>query len=247
MSIRLAAIAALAAVGLCGCAGTSTAAPAETLRVFAAASLADAFTEIAADFEAAHPDADVRLTFAGSADLAAQIAEGAPADVFASANEAQMAAVRDATATPVDFATNTLTIVVPAGNPARIDGLADLTRADVTTVVCAPQVPCGTATTLVAAGAGMTLSPASEESSVTDVLGKVSTGQADAGIVYVTDVARAAGVESVPLEGADAVTNVYPIARLIDSEVNALADEFIAHVTSAEGRAVLAGYGFGAP
>ncbi|WNM25459.1 molybdate ABC transporter substrate-binding protein [Demequina capsici] len=222
----------------------------QTVTVLAAASLTDVFTEIADDFEAAHPGVKVSLSFAGSSTLAEQVLEGAPADVLATANEATMAQVSDQIGTdPQIFATNTLTIAVPSGDPAGIGGLADLTRDDVRLVVCAPQVPCGAATQKVADAEGVTLSPVSEESNVTDVLGKVASGEADAGIVYVTDLARADGVEQVALDGADAAVNLYPITSLPggDGSPTSLADAFVQAVLSDAGQAVLARAGFGAP
>jgi molybdate transport system substrate-binding protein len=219
----------------------------ETLDVYAAASLTEAFTAIAADFEAEHPEVDVRLTFAGSSELAAQIREGAPADVFASANEAQMQAIADLVRSPREFASNTLAIAVPRGNPGHITGVDDLARPAIALVICAPQVPCGSATQTVAAASGLSLAPRSEESSVTDVLGKVAAGEADAGIVYVTDLARATGVDRVPLAHADAAVNRYPIAVVDDSDVTELGEAFIAAVLGPDGAAELARLGFGPP
>ncbi|WP_062521201.1 molybdate ABC transporter substrate-binding protein [Demequina silvatica] len=219
-----------------------------TLWVLAAASLTEVLEEIAEGFEADHPGVDVVGNYAGSSDLAAQLLEGAPADVFISADEANMDKVEGLVAgTPTVVATNTLTIVVPEGNRAGVAGLADLADDAVVTVVCAPQVPCGAATAALAAGAGVTLSPASEEQNVTDVLGKVSAGQADAGIVYVTDVARGYGVEAVPIDGAGSVVNRYPAAALTRAAQPALAQEFVAYLGGPEAQAVLAAAGFGAP
>jgi molybdate transport system substrate-binding protein len=218
-----------------------------TLQVFAAASLTEVFDEIAQDFEAANPGTNVEFNFAGSSDLATQITEGAPADVFASANEKQMDAVGDAVTDPQLFATNTLTIVVPQDNPAGITGLQDLTNAGVKLVICAPEVPCGAATVTLEENEGVTLAPVSEESNVTDVLGKVASGEADAGIVYVTDIARAAGVKSVDLQGAAKVVSAYPIGTLGASEHPDEAQAFVDWVLSDAGQATLAEYGFGAP
>jgi len=243
-----------AAVSLTACAPdaqphsrTATAAGDVTLTVFAAASLKDAFTELGATFEATHPGVDVRFSFAGSADLAAQITEGAPADVFASANERQMDAVGEAVREPQLLASNTLTIAVPSDNPAGVGGLMDLENAAVRLVICAPEVPCGAATAALADAQGVTFHPVSEESNVTDVLGKVASGEADAGIVYVTDIARATDVDGVAIEGAESAVNRYPIGALATSEHAELADAFVALVLADAGQAVLASYGFGAP
>lgn len=225
--------------------------PDGTLTVFAAASLTTTFTELGNGFEQRNPGASVDFSFAGSSSLATQIIEGAPADVFASADTATMRGVTDADLVdgePVTFATNTLAIAVPAGNPASVGSFADLARPGVRTVVCAPQVPCGAATAQVQRLTGITVTPVSEFLSVTDVLGTVSSGEADAGIVYVTDV-RAAGsrVESVPFPEARSVVNDYPIARVAGSQHGALAAAFIAFVTGPAGRAVLEAAGFGTP
>lgn len=222
-----------------------------TLTVYAAASLTSTFEQIAADFEAAHDGVSVELSFAGSSDLVAQIQQGAPADVFASADTANMdklAAEGLVARTPADFAANTLTIAVPPGNPAAVSSLADLADDDLNLVVCAPEVPCGAATERVERAGGVSLSPASEEQSVTDVLNKVITGEADAGLVYVTDV-RAAGdqVEGIELPEADEVVNVYPLAALADSAQPELAQEFVEAVLGPDGQEVLSDAGFAAP
>ena len=152
------------------------------------------------------------------------------------------------TATPADFATNTLMIAVPPGNPAGVASLADLTADDLNLVVCAPEVPCGAAAERVETTAGLTFSPVSEEQSVTDVLNKVITGEADAGLVYVTDV-RAAGdqVEGIEFPESDGAVNVYPVAALGDSAQPELAQEFVEAVLGPDGQQVLADAGFAAP
>lgn len=258
-------VAAGAALALAACTGTTSPATTATappdasdielsgsITLFAAASLTATFTELADEFMAALPGTRVTLTFAGSSDLVTQITEGAPADVFASADEPNMQKLTDAglidPADPIPFATNVLTIAVPPGNPAGVASFADLAKPDVATVVCAPQVPCGRATEAIEQSTGVTLMPVSEESSVTDVLGKVSSGEADAGLVYVTDVKGAGGaVEGIDFaESANAV-NVYPIAPVSASQNPALAAAFVGFVTSPSGRAVLDAAGFGAP
>lgn len=221
------------------------------ITVFAAASLKGTFTELATRFEAKHPGTTVSLSFAGSSDLVTQITAGAPADVFASAdtrNMARLSAAGLVDGNPVDFATNTLEIVVPPSNPASIGSFADLARPGVKTVICQAQVPCGSATVEVEAAAGVRLTPVSEELSVTDVLGKVSSGEADAGLVYVTDVrAAAASVEGIPFAGSARSVNTYPIAALGGSTSPAVSAAFVRFVVGPIGRSVLAAAGFGSP
>ncbi|GAB4589964.1 molybdate ABC transporter substrate-binding protein [Nocardia sp. IFM 10818] len=236
---------------LSGCGSPDSGTDTKTVTVFAAASLKQVFTRLGADYEAAHPGTTVQFSFAGSSDLAAQLNQGAPADVFASADNANMDKVVKTgriTDTPTTFATNTLTIVTPPGNPKRIASLADLSKPGVQLVVCAPQVPCGTATRTVTAAAGVTIAPVSEESSVSDVLAKVTAGQADAGLVYVTDAAGAgAKVTTVPFPESMSAVNTYPIAVVADSPASAAAREFLRLVTGPEGRKALTEAGFGAP
>jgi molybdate transport system substrate-binding protein len=221
------------------------------LTVFAAASLTEPFTVLEQRFEAGHPDVDVRVNMAGSAQLATQIVEGAPADVFASADEANMAKVVGEgriDGQPKVFATNVLTIAVPPGNPAGITGLADLTRDGLVVVVCAPEVPCGAATERVEQRAGVTLRPESEEQDVKSVLNKVRTGVADAGLVYVTDVASAGeAVDGVGFPEADEAVNRYPIAVVTGSQHSALARDFADFVSGGPGRQELGKVGFGTP
>lgn len=250
--MRRFALAAAAAValglGACG-SGPEATGDEETIVVGAASSLGESFEQIAEDFEQEHPDVEVRLTFSGSANLAAQIDAGADYDVFASADESNMDRVSDLVdGQPQTFATNTLTIVTEPGNPEQVSGLQDLADEQLEIVVCAPRVPCGAAAQDLADREGVDLAPDSEESKVTDVLAKVRTGQADAGLVYATDAARAGeDVDSVTPKGADAVVNEYPIARLDDSGAPDAAQAFIDHVTGPEGRKVLRQKGFGAP
>ncbi|WP_253904164.1 molybdate ABC transporter substrate-binding protein [Arthrobacter sp. Br18] len=222
-----------------------------SITVFAAASLRAPFTEVAEGYEAQNPGTTVVFSFAGSSDLATQLLEGAPADVFASADTRSMAALTEAfpfRGEPVVFATNSLEIAVPPGNPTAITSFADLADDGVRSVVCAERVPCGTATAALEEVVGVTLSPVSEESSVTDVLGKVSSGEADAGVVYATDVQAAAGaVEGIIVPEAGEVINAYPIAVLADSANEDAASKFAAYVLSTAGQAVLEAAGFGAP
>jgi molybdate transport system substrate-binding protein len=227
----------------------SSAKPAGTITVFAAASLKATFTELARIFETENPGTTVTLSFAGSSDLASQINQGAPADVFASADTANMKKLQDAAladGTPRNFATNTLAIAVPPGNPAGISALKDLARPGVKLVVCARQVPCGAAAAKVAGAAGIALAPVSEENAVTDVLGKVTSGEADAGLVYGTDVkAAGAKVDGIEFPESQGAVNTYPIAGVASGRNKATAQAFIGLGTGAEGQKILATAGFG--
>lgn len=269
-NLRTSLLAGLAALGLAltGCAGSpattpSAAEPAPsspaaespqpsetTLTVFAAASLTQTFTDLGATFEADHPGVKVSFNFAGSSDLVAQIQQGAPADVFASADEKNMTKATDdklIAGEPVIFATNVLSIAVPPDNPAKITGLADLAKEGVQLVICAPEVPCGAATVKVAEAAGITLKPVSEEANVKDVLAKVENG-ADAGLVYATDVAAAKGkVLGIDFPESAGAVNRYPIGAVANAANADLAAEFVALVTGPTGQKVLAEAGFGQP
>ena len=219
-----------------------------TLTVFAAASLTTAFTELADRFEVDHPGVTVRLSVGGSSDLATQILAGAPADVFASADAATMTVLGEVAVEPQDLATNTLQIAVPPDNPAGIESFADLARHGVRLVVCAPEVPCGRASEAGAEATDVQLNPVSREQSVTDVLGKVSSGEADAGLVYVTDVLGAGeAVEGIAVPEVAAVATTYRIATVADSPQEELARQFVAFVLAESGQAVLEADGFGAP
>lgn len=246
MKRALALVAALTVLTACGSERDSATGD-STLTVFAAASLKKVFTELEDDFEATNPGVDLRFSFAGSSDLAAQLQAGAPADVFASADQPTMdKVIADGRITSSRaFATNVLAIVTAPGNPKEINSFRDLTKGGVSVVVCAPQVPCGRATQKVAGAAQVTLRPVSEESSVADVLTKVTSGQADAGLVYVTDAASAgAKVSTVAIPEASAAVNTYPIGAVEDS---AAAGKFIDLVTGPTGRRVLTEAGFGVP
>ncbi|MCL2849243.1 MAG: molybdate ABC transporter substrate-binding protein [Micrococcales bacterium] len=220
----------------------------QTLTVFAAASLTEVFTQVAAQFEAQNEGVSVKLSFAGSSDLAAQILAGAPADVFASADTKNMDKLGDMAITPTAFASNTLVIVTPPGNPAGVTTFADLATPGLTLVICAPEVPCGAATQTAAQTAGVALAPVSQEQSVTDVLGKVSLGEADAGVVYVTDARRAgSSVEAVTFPESSSAVNTYPIAQVSGSKNTELAQRFIEFVLADAGQQVLAEAGFAKP
>ena len=231
------------------------------LTVFAAASLTDAFQELASEFESRHPGAHVVFNFAGSQQLAQQLGQGAPADVFASANNRQMqAAVEtgrvDATS-PRPFVHNRLVLVTPADNRAGLASFADLARPGLKLVLAAPEVPVGQYAQefLELAGqdpalgadfvAGVTQNIVSYEENVRAVLSKVALGEADAGIVYATDAASAGdAVRILPIPDALNVVASYPLAPIANSAQAELAAQFIALVLSPEGQAVLARYGF---
>lgn len=257
LSIAAAGLAAAALVSGCGSdtstagATSSSAAPAQHLVVFAAASLKKTFTDIGEQFKTDNPGATVEFSFAGSSDLVTQLTQGAKADVFASADTKNMDKAAQAgllAGDPVNFATNVLTIAVAPGNPKGIKTFQDLAKPGLNVVVCAPQVPCGSATKKVEDATKVTLAPVSEETSVTDVLGKVSTGQADAGLVYVTDVAGSGGkVDGIAFPESSGAVNTYPIATLKTAADSALAHKFIAAVTGEAGQKVLDQAGFGKP
>ncbi|MGO4258087.1 molybdate ABC transporter substrate-binding protein [Marmoricola sp. RAF53] len=251
LAVPIALIAATALAG-CGSDDTSDSSAKETpLTVYAAASLTGTFTELGKQFEKDHPGVTVAFSFGGSSDLVAQIQQGAPADVFASAdtkNMDKLTAAGLAGEEPRNFASNTLEIVTPPDDPAKIATFADLAKLGVDLVVCAPEVPCGSAAQTVAKSAGVTLKPVSEEQSVKDVLAKVTSGEADAGLVYVTDV-KAAGdaVRGVPFAESSSAVNVYPITTIDETKNDDLAESFVELVLSDQGQAVLAAAGFAKP
>lgn len=220
------------------------------LRIFAAASLQAAFDELATRFEQRHPSLDVQpITYDGSATLATQLIEGAPVDVFASADENNMQKVVDAgLATGAElFATNTLVLIVPSGNPGGVDGIDDLDDPGLAVVLCTAEAPCGAASATLLSNAGVTASVDSHEQNVTAVLTKVAVGEADAGLVYVTDAAASTPVEAVEVDGAEDVVNRYPIVALRDAANPEAAAAFVAFAAGEEGREVLETFGFGAP
>jgi molybdate transport system substrate-binding protein len=219
--------------------------------VFAAASLTGAFTELGDAFEAATPGARVTFNFAGSSALAAQILDGAPADVFASADVDNMTKLTDAGATrsePVVVTTNRAQIVVDSGNPEGIAAVADLADPDLIVIACAPEVPCGRYAQQVLANAGVDLTFRSLEENVRAVVSKVTLGEADAGIVYVTDVIDAGDQATAVAIPADVnVVAEYPMAITSESANPDGAQAFIDFVLSDEGQSILASYGFVSP
>ncbi len=228
-------------------AGSASADGAGPVVVFAAASLADAFAALELAFEAAHPEIDIERNIAGSSALREQILEGAPADVFASADPSNMATVTEAglAPSPAIFASNTLEIAVPAGNPAGVTSLADFARDDLLIGLCAAEVPCGAFARLTLEAAGVDPAIDTNEPDVRALTTKVAAGELDAGIVYVTDVLAAGdAVEGIEIEPAVNQRADYPIAVLRDAPNPTGAEDFVAFVSSSEGQAVLAIYGF---
>jgi molybdate transport system substrate-binding protein len=241
----------LAGTVACSSKSPSSSQTSGTIVVFAAASLKPSFTKIGQQFKTDNPGSDVNFEFGGSSDLATQLNQGASADVFASADTAQMDTVVKAglvAGTPAKFASNTLVIVAAPGNPKQIGSFADLNKPGLNLVICSKPVPCGSATQRVEDSTGVQLHPVSEELNVTDVLNKVTTGQADAGLVYVTDALSAKDkVTTVKFPEAAGAVNVYPIAVLKKAPQSALAQKFVAMVTGDAGQKVLAQFGFAKP
>ncbi|WP_370524188.1 molybdate ABC transporter substrate-binding protein [Cellulomonas sp. APG4] len=264
------------AVVTSGCVPGTPSDDGRTLTVLAAASLTEVLDQVADDFRATEPDVEVRVSYAGSADLVAQVADGAPADVLVTADAPTMDEARATgrvAGEPVVVATNRLVLVTPPDDPADVAGPEDLARDDVDLVVCAPQVPCGRATVALADELGLEIAPVSEENAVTDVLGKVVAGEADAGVVYVTDARRVGDdVRSVELPDVPTARATYLAAVLDDGAASrdddgasdhddaasdddaaapdgdaAAAARLVAYLAGPEGQAVLADAGFAAP
>jgi molybdate transport system substrate-binding protein len=241
-------------------AATTTAVPTTTqpavsgnITVFAAASLTDAYKEIGTAFHTANPNANVTFNFAASSTLVANINGGADADVYASADQANMKKLTDAgnnAGAPTVFAHNLLQIIVAPGNPKHITSVNDLANPDIIFVTCDPSVPIGQYTQTVFQKAGITVTPKSLEADVKGIVTKVSkpVNEADAGIVYATDV-KAAGANA---QGVDIPANInviaeYPIAVTKASKHADVASAFISFITGTQGQAILAKYGFAAP
>lgn len=244
----LAVLATVLGLMLAGCAAGQPA-PSDAidgdLAISAAASLQGAFDEAAEEFTAAHPGVHVVVTYDGSSTLATQIDNGARVDVFASADEVNMARITDAglASDGAVFARNTLVVVTPKGDPAGVRTLADLAKPGIKTVLCAPAVPCGAASQKLLQSAGVEVVPVSQEQNVTAVLTKVHSDEADAGLVYKTDAATA-DVDSFVPEGADQVVNSYPIAVLDDAPNPTAATAFVAFIRGDAGQRILASFGF---
>jgi len=247
----LAAMLAVAARALAACGGdddsgrSSGAASSGELKVFAAASLTAAFTELGQQYTSANGGTKVTFNFAGSQALATQIQQSAPADLFASADIPNMDKVKDLVRTPQNFASSQLQIVVEKGNPKGVMGLDDLANPDLKVVLAAPDVPAGKYAAQILGKANVTVKPVSEEDNVKAVVTKVSLGEADAGIVYVTDVTAGGDkVEGVEIPETQNVLATYPIATVKASKNADMAQAFMELVLSAEGQQVLKQYGF---
>jgi molybdate transport system substrate-binding protein len=249
--IRVTAVLAVAALVLAACGGdddsggSSSPASASEIKVFAAASLTAAFTKLGDDYSAANGGTKVTFNFAGSQALATQIQQAAPADVFASADTTNMDKVKDLVNTPQNFASNLLAIVVEKGNPRDVKGLEDLAKPDLKVVLAAEEVPAGKYAKQVLDEAGVSVTPVSQEDNVKAVVTKVSLGEADAGIVYATDVSAGGDkVEGVDIPEDQNVVATYPIATVKASKAQDKAQAFMDLVLSAEGQQVLKEYGF---
>ena len=235
--------------------GTACSGEADTdateLVVFAASSLTDAFVKLGEAFTAEHPDIRVTFNFAGSGDLVTQITQGAPADVFASADDSNMTKLIDAgenAGDPVAIAKNTFQIIVEPGNPTGVADLADLADPALIVVLCADTVPCGKGAATVLSNAGVSVTAKSLEDKVKGVVTKVTTGEADAGIVFVTDVMAAGdSADGVEIPAEINVISNYPIVITNAAPNAAAARAFIEFVASDEGQAILASYGFLGP
>lgn len=220
-----------------------------SLRVAAASSLTDVFNDIGAQFMRDNPDIAITFNFASSSDLALQISQGLPADVFASADVKNMAKVTDAgllEGQPTAFATNSLEIVVEKGNPLHIVSLAQLTTPGLLFVTCPIEVPIGRYTAEVLRNAGVTVTPASLEENAKGILTKVALGEADAGIVYRTDIlAAGSSVTGVPIADKINVNPLYVVGTLRDSHAKEATQRFIDLLNSDQGREKLSKFGFG--
>lgn len=252
MGMRLTAI--VATIGACAACGPSAPAAATpsalsgSITVFAAASLTDSFKALSSSFQVAHPGVMVQFNFAGTPTLVTQIEQGAQADVFASAdttNMEKLTADGFTEGTPQVFAHNQLEIVVAPGNPRGLTGLADLAKPGVIYISEAATVPAGKYSLQALAKAGETVTPKSLETDVKSVVSKVALGEADAGIVYTTDV-KAAGskVQGVPIPAAYNVVATYPLVALKGTKNSAVAKAFIAFVLASAGQSTLESFGF---
>lgn len=250
----LVAIAAASVTAACGSSspGASSSVPSisGTVTVLAAASLTEAFTTLAKQFEASHPGTTVKLSYGASSSLALQITQGAPVDVFASASPKNMKQVTAAKLadSATNFVKNVMEIAVPPSNPAHVTAVADLARGSVKVALCQAQVPCGATAEKVFVNAKITVKPVTLEADVKSTLAKVETDEVDAGVVYVTDV-RAAGpkVKGIVIPADINASTDYPIAALSKAPNPAAAKAFVAYVLSPAGQGVLTADGFAQP
>jgi molybdate transport system substrate-binding protein len=221
------------------------------ITVSAAASLTDVLPVIARAFEKKYPGSRVTFNFGGSSALVEQVNAGAPVDVLATASEPTMwkAVSAGHAGLPLLFAKNSMAIAMPTDNPARIRSLADLARPGVLVAVCDVAVPCGTAARDLLKLNKVAITPVTRELDVRAVLGKVMSGDVDAGIVYVTDVRAARSkVSSVAIPAASNVTTTYPIATVVGSANAVAARAFVAYVRyTASAQGILRAYGFAKP
>ena len=253
MRIRVFLVVAAVLLAACDTSAGSSTTPSSTrlggnISVFAAASLTASFNKLGTSFESANPGLTVKFNYAGTPTLVTQIEQGAPADVFASADSTNMTKLTNdgfASGTSRVFAHNQLEIVVAPGNPKGITGLADLSKSGVIYISAGPTVPAGAYALQALKAAGVTVTPRSLETSVTAVISKIELGEADAGIVYTTDVTAAGGkVAGVAIPAADNVIATYPIVAVKGSSNLAAANAFIAYVLSTAGQSTLASFGF---
>jgi molybdate transport system substrate-binding protein len=248
MKRALVALAALAVLMATVQAASAQQKPSGEITVFAAASLTESFDAMAKQFQKKYPGVDVRFNYDASSNLATQINQGAPADVFASADADNLQKTIDAgtvTPPPLVFAKNRLEIAVEKGNPKKIKSLADLQKSGLVVVLCADQVPCGKYAAESFAKAGVTVSPASKEENAKATLSKVSIGEADASIVYVTDVKAAKGTTSgVKIPDKVNVIATYPVGVVKASQNATAAKAWVKFVRSKEGQAILRKFGF---
>lgn len=223
----------------------------KTVLVFAAASLTETFASLGRTFEGAHPGVRIKFNFGGSSSLAQQITQGAPADVFAAAGPDTMKTVTragDATGVATTFVRNRLEIAVPAGNPGKVKAFKDLADPKLKVVECAPEVPCGAAALKALAAAGLKVKPVSQEQDVKAALTKVRLNEADAALVYRTDVKAAGGkVTGIDFPEAAEAINDYPIVTLAKAPQPGLAKQFVQLVLSTQGKAVFTRAGFESP
>lgn len=249
-AVVVAFVALLAPVAACGKSGGATGGKqTTTLTVLAAASLTNAFGEMKAAYTKDHPGVTLRFSFAGSQELAAQVRSGAPADVIATADEKTMAGLTKYVVSPKPFVTNRLAIVVGKGNPKHVKALSDLSRKDLKVVLAGPTVPAGRYARQILDRAKVTVKPKSEPTDVRQVLTPVRLGEADAGIVYVTDIKDAGGpdVQAVSIPTKQNLVATYPVAAIKESKHEAAAKTFTAWLRTKPATDILTKHGFGAP